>query len=87
MPKRVEVCHDTPTLQPGETFEWTNSRDEDCVVTGCKPPLERASYHVPRHGSAAAKVDPAAVPNPPNHYPYQSECCHVEPQPKIIIGS
>jgi hypothetical protein len=87
MAKKAVVCQDTPVLKPGETFDWTNSGDTDCVVTNCKPPLEKDMYRVPKHGSAPAVVDKNAKPNPPNHYAYKGDCCRIEPQPKIIIGN
>jgi hypothetical protein len=86
MPTKVEVCKDTPVLKAGQTFEWTNPRDVDCKITGCKPPLTRSSYLVPKRGHKTAVVDKKAVPRPPNHYPYDCDCCG-RPQPKIIIGT
>ena len=61
-----------------ETFEWTNSGDKDCVITGCQPPLKKSSYTVKKRRvtkqPSKRMLNPGDVPGP------------IEPQPVIKIG-
>lgn len=55
MGQQIQVCTDA-TLHQGEKFDWVNPWDVDVDIIKCQPPLENPSYHVPKKGSAAAKV-------------------------------
>jgi hypothetical protein len=84
--KKFSVCGNVDWVSAGETFRFVNHRDEDCVATGCRPPLEQHEYLVPAQNHADAKVDDDALPtSPTNNYDYQCDCSRKDTDPKIII--
>jgi hypothetical protein len=82
--KRTEVSQDTDLLADDEEFYWVNSGDTDCEVYDCKPPLEKNSYKVPKHGTKLARVDKHAKTG---DYPYHFKGHKgIKADPKIKIG-
>jgi hypothetical protein len=81
MPKQAETGRSVH-LHAGDTFEWTNHGETDCVVTQCDPPLERGSYPVPAGRSVQAKVRDGVAKK---KYEYKCSCNDLDTNPHIII--
>jgi len=78
--KQYDVCTNNFHVSPGDTFDWTNHRSQQCTVTPCDPnnwPLTLTSYPVPAKTGGNNGTYSATVSNLAQNgtYYFDCDCC------------
>jgi hypothetical protein len=80
--KKHTMCEDIVDLNVGDVLVWDNTKGKhDCIVSGCTPALENASYTVKKGTTQNANAVKASTQT------YHCECGKqaIEGDPQLIV--